>query len=232
MKEWITFCGLLIAVSGSLAADPGIVFGQGTRMILSLDSKAKALHVKNYSEKHFLLHAKVINNDPDRTLNTDFIVTPEVVELVPQAGKVLTLRRLGGEFAADRESLLYLVGKFIPNISSEGGNRLELAYSITMKLFLRPPGLMTDDAVDASREKVEFSYQNNLLTIRNPTPYHLVFNNLEIDGRTVVLHPGIEMLKPMGSLRLPLSKKPQKVTWSFINDSGYETPHTERLLQN
>lgn len=234
MRNFVVFCGLLCAMSGALGAtEPGIVFGQNTRMVFSLAEKAKGLSVSNLSDTSYLLHATVVDANAERTVNSDFMVTPELLELKPNQNLNLTIRRLGGDYPEDRESLLYLVGKFIPHSASanKATNQLELAYSVTMKVFLRPKGLVrSDDAVDAFKEEIEFSYDNKQLSMRNRSPYHLTFHHLVIDGKTVDLPKSAKVLMPFATHQLPLPTKPKRLKWAMIGDSGYETSDSERIL--
>lgn len=234
MKKWLTVIGGLFSLlsNATSAEEAGIVFGQSTRLIFSLEKSAERLSVRNDSENHYLLHTKVLSSDNDRTLNTEFMVTPEVFELKPKERTTLTVRRLGGDYPTDRESLLYVVGRFIPNSTTPStSNKFELAYSITMKMFLRPKALNVVDAIEASKEKVDFSYQDKKLIIKNQSPYYMTFYELKVNGKEIQVPKHLKMLAPFGTNTLEYSGVPRKIEWSFIGDSGYETPQSQRILR-
>lgn len=224
----LVFCSLFLFISNSYSFEQGIIFGQNTRMIFNLADNAQGISVTNASKIDYLLHTKVVNSNEDRTLNMDFIVTPELIPLKPESRNRLTIRRLGGDFPKDRESLLYLVGTFIPSGLIKG-NRLELAYTVTMKLFVRPESLKTSDAVEESLKKIKVRYFERQIFIKNTSPYHLTFYDFVVDGTSVDLEKSKKMLIPFSEVCLGYFDEPKSVEWSLISDSGYETAK-ERIM--
>lgn len=226
-KQWLII--FLISLSNYVyAEDYGVVFGQNTRIIMPSDKMAIGVNVSNYTSKHFLVHSKVVESDKQRGLSSNFMVTPELIELKPDSRQMLTVRRLSGEYPDDRESIVYLVGKFIP---TEGGNRgakIELAYSISLKLFLRPSKLLDGDCVEKSINEVEYKYSGGKLYIKNLSPYHLTYYKLKIDDKEIDVTTNVDMLLPFQESFIYYHKKPKSITWSFIGDSGFETAQVTR----
>lgn len=227
LKNIFCLCGVFLTMS--VHASGNIVFGQSTRLIYHMNESGVGLAVNNHSSRHYVMHAFML--DKDKQLSEDFVVTPEVRTLKPNEGTILSVKRLGGVYPNDRETLLYVVGKFVPNTTDGSSNKkMELAYSFQMKVFLRPDQYRLSDAVEASKDKVTFEYKDKTLLINNPTPYHLTFYDLKLDGRSVELSEQFKMIAPFKQQALTGLKKPKKVSWSLISDTGYETAYLERTL--
>lgn len=219
---------LLLLAFNAYAEDLGLVFGQSTRVILNLDENATKLVVSNYSEKDYLVQAIIIESDDETLLSSNLMVIPEVFKIEANRTKSLVIRRLGGVFPEDRESLLYVVGKFIPTAAQDLKSQLELIFSFKQKVFIRPPKLKAVDAVSESRNKIDIRYEDGSVIIKNNSCYHLTFHSLYIDDKKVHVDNSIKMLKPFSTQSFKYSEKPKKIRWSFISDSGYETAQSER----
>ena len=232
-------CRLVMMISSMLmmsslyASDLGIIFGQNTRMIMTSDEKTIGLNVGNYNSKHYLVHAKVVESDQNYTTSSNFIITPELSEINPDSKKTFSIRRLEGNYPEDRESLVYIVGRFIPKVTSNNSNaKVELSLTFKMKMFLRPESLDIGDAVEKSVNEVKYEYINEKLKITNLSPYHLTYYKLIVDRIEVSIPDGLKMLKPFESIYIECKAKPHKITWSFIGDSGFETAQVTRNFTN
>lgn len=230
MNKLVGLCFFVFA-SLAQASNSGMVFGLNTRVIFNLDEKATSFTLTNDTETDYLIQASIHEDDKERTISENFMVTPEVFRLKPNTTTNVTIRRLAGKFPDDRESLVYITGRWIPAGNKDNNGKVDLLYSFTQKVFVRPFKLNRIDAVDKSLEDVDFTYKSGQLCISNKSPYHLTFYRLLIDGKKVDLRPSIKMLNPFETCYLTQSEKPKKITWSFIGDSGYETATAERTLR-
>lgn len=230
------FCSALFIGVMSLnvwAADDslGVSFANNTRVVYQSDQASVSIQVNNDSPKTYLLHAKVIHPDEAETFSREFHFNPGVLELGPKQKRLITLRRIGGDFPTDRETLRYVMGTFIPLADNKGQKTpdVALALMLRMKLFIRPASLQMEDAVDANADKLEFSLQNDRLTIKNPTPYYLTFNEITTNTGEAVLTGDARMIAPFDSVSVELKQpKISKIRWTLVNDGGYFTPPIER----
>lgn len=222
--------GLFLAFNSTAYAQ-GIVFGQGTRIIFNLDRPSTKLNITNFSETNFLVQATIHSDDEARTLSSDFMVTPELFKVQANATKSVAIRRVDGTLPDDRETLVYVVGKFIPEKETKSDGEVELLYSFTQKVFVRPTYLKSEDGVGDSLNKIEYSYENGSLYVENKSPYYLTFFQIFIDGKKYQIPNSVRMLSPFSKNNLQYTTKPKKIKWSFISDSGYETAQSERIIR-
>lgn len=213
------------------ANDQGIVFGQGTRIVFNLDNHATKLNITNYTKTNFLVQATIHRDDDARTLSSDFMVTPELFKVQANTTKSVAIRRVDGKLPEDRESLVYVVGKFFPQKETNHDAEVELLYSFTQKVFLRPTCLKSEDGVGDSLNKVEYWYENGSLYVENKSPYYLTFFQIFIDGKKYDIPKSVRMLSPFSKNDLKYKVKPKEIKWSFISDSGYETAQSERIIR-
>ena len=226
--RWVAIL-LMLIINQSNATDYGLVYGQNTRMIMPLDKDSIGISVGNYTQKYYLLHSKVVESDSERSISSNFIVTPEVTEILPDTRQMLTIRRLSGVYPQDRESLVYVVGRFIPNSTDTPiGGKVDLAVTFSLKMFLRPASLCDGDVVEKSINKIDYKYEDGSLEITNLTPYHLTYFNLIIDGAKIDFSEDVSMLYPYKTHYLKMDNPPKVISWSLINDSGFETAQSSR----
>ena len=219
----------------ALAAEKGlgVSFANNTRVIYPSNAASVSVQVNNDSNETYLLHSKVIHPDNAETYSREFHFNPAVMELGPNQKRTITLRRIGGVFPSDRESLRYVMGTFIPLENGEAQKTPEVAVGlmIRMKLFVRPKKLQMNDAVEANADKLRFSLQNSSLNITNPTPYFLTFNEIKTNKGEEVLRGDARMLAPFSSVNVELKDpKISKLRWTLVNDGGFYTPPIERAI--
>lgn len=80
---------------------------------------------------------------------------------------MLRISYLGTPLPADRESVFCLNVKNIAPTSKANRNKLQINVKSRFKIFFRPKGLKGDPAL--AYKKLEFTCNNNRLTVYNPT---------------------------------------------------------------
>ena len=233
MKSPLVLVIPLLMVSNLYAADLGIIFGQNTRLIMSSNQNAIGIRVGNYNSTNYLVHAKVVEADHQNLTSDNFIISPELSEIKPDTSTVLNVKRIGGKYPSDRESLVYVVGRFIPkSLTNQVTSRIELSLTFKMKMFLRPEGLTGGDAIEKSVNRLDYKYEKDNLKITNTSPYHLTFYKFVINDKEIELPDNVKMLAPFESTSLKCKFKPKAITWSLIGDSGFETAQVTRNITN
>lgn len=209
-------------------AAAGVMLG-GTRVILGEKDREASIPMKNTGASPYVVQAW-IDAGEGRT-KTPMLVTPPLSRLDPGMENILRILRVAGELPVDRESVFWLNVKEIPERSKEE-NVLQIAVRSRIKLFYRPSGLAgsPEEARAQLRWAVAGSAQGAVLKVANPTPYHVTFTGLQIEGGQQEINA--DMVPPFGEAVYPLAtvKAPQaiQVRFSTLNDYGGETPE-ERL---
>ena len=226
------FCISNIYVNGAKAGEE-ISFGISTRMIFHSDEKRISIPAKNSSKKPLVFHGQVL--DASRTkFSPDFIMGPEIIHLGIGEEKRVQIIKINGHFPEDRESLYYLKGHFLPAEVFEGRDavRMNISYSIVMKLFHRPVSLKAKfDAIDENADKLDFKVVNSTLEVTNKSPYFVTINTLKSNLGTIHVPDGKSMIDPFGKQIFEISKnKLETITWTLLNDGGFATEPVTRNL--
>jgi P pilus assembly chaperone PapD len=210
--------GLSLLLTGALAqaAETGGVTVGGTRLIYNGGKKEASLSVTNTDINPYLIQswAETQNGGAEKA---PFIVTPPLFRLDGNQQNLLRIVRTGGSLPEDRESLYWLNIKSIPAGSKkEGANTLQIAVKTRIKLLYRPQGLKgTPEDVTG---KLTWSQSGTRLTVTNPTPFVMNFQQVKIGGREV---KDITYVLPMSqaTFTTPASVS-GPVSWKLISDYG------------
>ncbi|BCX72819.1 MULTISPECIES: fimbria/pilus periplasmic chaperone [Acinetobacter] len=204
----------------------GISLGS-TRVIYPIDAKQVSLPIINSNNKErFLINAWVEDHRDNKT--KDFLITPPL--FVAEAKTENTLRIINvatSEFAQDRESVFWINVKAIPSIDKStlaDKNILQLAVLSRIKLFVRPTNLKTKP--EASLETLKFSKTAENIMVNNPSPYHVSFVNLYLDG---VKQPNV-MASPFTETKIS-NASGRNLSYQTVNDYGGLTPKVDLELK-
>lgn len=204
----------------------GIVIN-GTRFIYSQNEREIALSIENPEENTTYLIQSWIEKENYKT--NDFILTPPLFKLNPQAINKLRIMKTKPSLQDDKETLYWLHIKSLPSLSENIENSLHIVVKSSFKLFYRPESL--SKTADSAFKKLLFNYRNHSLTAKNPTGHYITLRELRIDGIDIT-DPG--MIAPFSELswEIPISK-PNTVYWNALNDYGGKTQLTsQKLLLN
>ncbi|KWK80592.1 hypothetical protein WM16_04840 [Burkholderia ubonensis] len=219
---WI---GLLV----SYTALAGVVVG-ATRVIVQADKREAVVPVKNADSQPYVVQAWIDGGTEQPGAKTPFFVTPPLSRLDPGKENLLRVMRVKHALPDDRESLLWLNVKEIPATPKQD-NVLQIAIQTRLKTFYRPSGLpgSAADAPAALTWRVESSDAGAVLSVHNPTPYHVTFAKIGLDaGATEDVD--LEIAPPLQSTQYALKHvkrvpaQPVSLQFSTINDYGAVTP--------
>lgn len=221
---WIV--AILLALGAPAAVNAGVMLG-GTRVVFNEKDREASISVKNTAASPYLVQAWVDAGEGRNT--TPLMVTPPMSRLNPGAENILRVLRLTGQLPDDRESLFWLNVKEIPEMPDEA-NTLQIAVRSRIKVFYRPiklPG-KSWEAYEQLKWLVAPDPQGQgvVLRIANPTPYHVIFTGMSVNGdaeqvKADTAPPFGEVAYPLGAVKTPQAVK---VTFQTINDYGGETP--------
>ncbi|CAI1031624.1 Chaperone protein fimC precursor [Serratia fonticola] len=218
MNTWLKTLCLPLLLTGALAqaAETGGVTVGGTRLIYNGGKKEASLSVTNTDINPYLIQswAETQNGGAEKA---PFIITPPLFRLDGNQQNLLRIVRTGGSLPEDRESLYWLNIKSIPAGSKkEGANTLQIAVKTRIKLLYRPQGLKgTPEEVTS---KLTWSQSGTQLTVTNPTPFVMNFQQIKVGGREL---KDITYVLPMGQATFPLPAGVSgPVSWKLISDYG------------
>lgn len=208
---------LLPCCSLALAVETGGVTVGGTRLIYDGGKKEASLSVTNSDSNPYLIQswAEMPNDGGDKA---PFIVTPPLFRLDAGQQNLLRVVRKAGRLPEDRESLYWLNVKSIPAINpkKDTDNTLQIAVKTRIKLIYRPSALkgVPEDVTD----KLTWSQSGNKLTVNNPTPFVMNFQQVKV-GRDEVKN--VSFVGPMSSATFTTPTAASgAVSWRIITDFG------------
>lgn len=212
------FC--LVAVALFTTSSLASVVITGTRVIYPSDAKEVSVKLNNVGPSPVLIQSWIDTGDTaakPAAIQIPFVLTPPMNRVESSKGQTLRISYTGGALPMDRESVFWLNVLEIPakKVAKAEDNLLQMAFRSRIKLFYRPVGLVgnANDAVKA----VTWSAKRNSLQAINPTPYHVSFASITVNGKTV---EG-EMVAPHGTQTFTLPVKAgNNVTGNFVNDFG------------
>lgn len=209
----IGFTLLIITFLTVSQAIAGVVVG-GTRFIYPQDKKMITIPVDNTDKKAAYLIQSWIEKEDGITKSKDFIITPVLFQL--NAGKkgILRIMLKQSVFPDDRETLLWLNVRGIPETEEHRENKLQVVINSKFKLFYRPDGLTEPDYNDLRYEK-----KGSRINIINNTPFHVTVRSISVNGKE---HTVSDMIVPFESLTVPLTAihHNDTITASYISDLG------------
>lgn len=237
-------CAVVAAGAAAPARGEGYPgFGLNTsRVVVMGDAKGGTMVTAlNNSDSVYLVQSRVFQADGlggyplyQGGATPPFMVTPPLGRMGPNSRlplRILTTPDNG--LPKDRESLFFLLAKAIPAVSAQDEKGKEavsrekpkvvVAMEQYVKFFYRPAGLKPHAIFDGEvANKLHFSLVNHRLQVSNPTPYHITFGLLTVNGKSVAAEQLRRMVPPKGRQDYPL---PPGVTggavaWQIIDEFG------------
>ena len=228
LKKGILNVTLACLASTSFANNDGfggISLGS-TRVIYPADAKQISLAIINSNNKErFLINAWIENNLDKKS--KDFLITPPLFVAEAKTENTLRIVNLSPDLAQDRESVFWVNVKAIPSIDKStlvDKNVLQLAVLSRIKLFVRPINLKTKP--EASITTLKFSKTADNIIVNNPSPYHVSFVNLYLDGAK---QPNV-MAAPYAETKIA-NTSGRTLSYQTVNDYGGLTPKVDLELK-
>lgn len=230
MKLTILQNSIFLFSLGIFQASAGI-YTDNTRAIISGNNGKRETSVQinssASSESPYLVKSQITRDINGQNIDTPFVITPSLFRLEPgQANQVRILLK-EASLPVDRETVFFFRAVALPvsvpkadQTSTQLGGELQLASGNVIKLFYRPQGLaMTSEQ---AQSQLRFTAAGYGIKVTNPTPYHLTFSSLSLDGKAVNIRatPGNNMLPPFSERIFPHSSTQGDIQWQLINDYG------------
>ncbi|MHC9002344.1 fimbrial biogenesis chaperone [Enterobacter adelaidei] len=217
MKLIVKALALSVLMMSALAqaATPGGITIGGTRLIYDGAKKEVSINVTNSDSAPFLIQswAETQNGGTEKP---PFIVTPPLFRLDGNQQNMLRVVRTGGSLPEDRESLYWLNVKSIPaGTKGDNTNTLQIAVKTRIKLIYRPQAVK--GVPDEVANSLIWSQNGNKITVNNPTPFYMNFQEVKVGGRVL---KDVTYVAPKSSATFNNAGASGPVTWKIITDYG------------
>lgn len=207
------FISLLLS---TVSAYAGVVVG-GTRVIYDGGKKESSLSVNNPDNVSYLIQSWIEAGE-NGAEKAPFMVTPPLFRLDGSKSNVLRIVRAGGNLPADRESLYWMNIKAIPSVEQDSSkNTLQIAVKTRIKFIYRPQGLT--GVPEEITEKLVWKRNGNSLTVSNPTPFYMNFQEVKV-GNKEVADTTYVAPQSTATFTLPSGVTAGTLTWKIISDFG------------
>ncbi|WP_419962921.1 molecular chaperone [Pantoea vagans] len=216
LKEKIKKTACLCVCFLSFNAYSSVVM-QGTRVIFNPKQDVKSLKFTNTDPFPYITQVWT-SKESDAVFNNKkeapFVISPGVFKINAKEDHLVNMLYTGGKTQSDREELFYLHFTQIPGVSSsnKNENKIVLAVTNTMKIFLRPDNLKISS--EKMFDYINFSYETKSCDIflKNNSPYYLNSTSGEITaGPSYYTISKIPMVAPFSD---------QKVRTTCLKDSA------------
>lgn len=191
-----------------------------TRVIYPEADPQESVKVDNPTSLNFLAQAWI--EDEHGREEQHFTVYPPLSRINANSTSSVRIEKIDSEkLPADRETLMWLNIKEIPQRQKADGPQLVVAFKSRIKILYRPKSI--DPELHESFTKMTWQTLPGKLIVSNPTPYHITFDKVW-DG--AMNNPANElpanMVAPFSSLTIsvPAGKTVHTVYYDIINDFG------------
>ncbi len=238
-------CLILLIFSLSQQAMAGLIAG-ATRMIYLPESRERTLMLANTNDYPVVVQTWIDDGDVDSTpdqTQAPFMVLPAVFKMQPCGAQGLRIINKGESLPKDRESVYWLNLYEIPpktRRDSDAHAQVAMAMNTQMKIFYRPDGLTP--TLPEAMKKVSFSLkkQNNqyVVTVHNPTPYHVSFGQIQLHDKNrsyLVAQEMDMMVVPFADRQYQFEHPPTSLSgnmaldYIYFNDAGNEVKNSQLL---
>lgn len=216
LKLYIIPLIFLSAIAQPATAQTGGVTVGGTRLIYNGGKKEASLSVTNTDSQPYLIQSWVETLN-DGTEKAPFIITPPLFRLDGGQKNILRIVRTGGTFSDNKESMYWINIKSIPSGKKQDNtNTLQIAVRTRIKLIYRPDKLNGTPEDVAS--KLTWTKSGNSITVNNPTPFIMNFNQVKIGNHLV---KDATFVMPMSNATFTTPPDASgTVSWKLISDYG------------
>ncbi|MCP2006223.1 UNVERIFIED_ORG: P pilus assembly chaperone PapD [Buttiauxella agrestis ATCC 33320] len=216
---------MLMLAANSVPVQAGVVIG-GTRFVYGEKQQSITVLVRNKSPEPYLLKTKILPGggwagvDKPEVTQEPFIATPPLFVLQGGRENKIRLIRTSGSLPSDRESLFTLSIASIPS-GKAGSESVQMAIRSAMKLIYRPAGLNGNP--ENAYAQLEWSRTDNMVMVKNPTPYYVTLFQLNSNGHTVD-EAGVVAPFSQRTENWCDASKVCHLRWQTINDYGHVMP--------
>lgn len=223
---------LIIALAmGVMQASSASVIINRTRVIFPSSEKEVSVQLTNMDEVPKVVQAWIDSGNKELSpdlIDVPFQILSPVFRMNAKKGQVLRLIGLPNSLPQDKESVFYLNVLEVPPTPDlpSGENFVQFSFRSRIKLFYRPQSL--SGVASNAGEKIEWQISEGQLVAKNPTPYYVSMNTVEVLDFEGGGKPGqIDMLAPFSEMSVSFqedksvsAKNVKFIKYSYIDDLG------------
>jgi len=208
----------------------------GTRIIYPSQTREKSVQLRNMDNQPYIVQVDTDKGQKKSASDDgDFVVTPQIFRMEPNAGQSVRLMYTGKNLPQDREAIFYMNFTQLPatKAANQSGNQLVLSITNRVKIFYRPQGI-TGRQEDTAKN-LTFRMDGKNIQVKNPGGYYASVRraSLIFKGREIRLADSV-MVAPKSSSEwtpsIPVqSLKGAHLRLTLVNDYGMDTT-SERTL--
>ncbi len=209
----------------------------GTRVIYPAQAREKTVQLRNTAQQPYIVQIQTDDGKRSDTIEAegDFVITPQIFRMEPNAGQSIRLIYKGKSLPQDRESLFYLNFTQLPasKAAQQSSNQLVLAITNRVKIFYRPAKLAKQQTDTA--QLLAFSLNGKKIKVTNPGGYFAAVRHASLlTQHGEILLADSTMVPPKSFSEWTPSKpvtslKGARLRLVLVNDYGMDTV-TERHL--
>nr|WP_307773638.1 molecular chaperone [Providencia stuartii] len=209
---------ILLFLTSFLTYSAGLSLNK-TRIIFNEGDKSASITFKNNVDSPFLVQNEIY--DVDNQKSDFFVITPSIFRVEKNSTFMMRIFPASlNLLPKDRESVFYFSSRAIPPKKNDekSSGKLSIVTNLVIKLYYRPKNLpMT---AKESYEKLSVSYEKNVLTIHNPTPYYTTLVDMKANNTRKIKN---KMVAPYSHITLPDMTGLNTFSWRIMNDYGGTT---------
>ncbi|MGR7641550.1 fimbrial biogenesis chaperone [Klebsiella aerogenes] len=218
------YCGIILTC---ISYNTFAIQLSSSRIIYNENDKQVIYRIKNDNTTSPFLIQTWVSTYNSSDASSDFIVTPPLVNLQPDAVNDLRILFSSSRpFANEHESMYRLNILSIPAVENTGTSKVVLTSKASLKLIYRPLGLSSQGAKEAFNKLIVKQVQNKLI-LSNPTPYFINLREVSLNGRKLSSEQfmKISTVSPFSSAELDnVMMKVKAFNYSAIDDNGASNP--------
>lgn len=201
------------------------IFGEGTVL-------PKSLTVTNFGDYPLLAQVWIENVKGEKVL-TPLVALPVLQRINAGASQYIKLQMMTKavtQLPQDQESLFYLNVLGIPPKDGADEYMVNLVIQMRIKMFYRPKSLGTYKNHEWLRD-LQISKSGQKLTIKNPTPFHVVIHQFETkDGKDEIKKDVI--ISPFLTENIEVDLIGKDINIYYVGDGGGSIAHHYNCSDN
>lgn len=212
----------IIAFLYTTPSGASLILNQNRVVFPASETQVAIVKVDNPTSNDFLMQSWV--EDKDGKPQEDIFVDPPLAKIKSGHKIALRLTTINPQLASgNKEQLYWLNVKEIPKQeSSDAGSHMAIVVRSRIKVLYRPKSI--NPWMDNMYTHLEWRHTADGISVHNPTPYHITFNNIWY-GDNEKNSIDMDMIAPGADIKINNNRliSARKISFKIINDFGDTT---------
>ncbi|MFD1802528.1 molecular chaperone [Mixta tenebrionis] len=206
----------LIFLFSAFQAQASLVLDQ-SRIVISAQDGMGTVKINNPTARDYLIQNWITNSK--NGTQEEIFVQPPLLKIKARHKVAINVEAIDPALAKKAQEQLYWLNvKEIPKVDkSQNGSQLVLAMLTRVKVFYRPDGVPAE--MGKEYMKLKWKRAGNNLTVTNPTPYYITFNEVW-EGNNKAKPLVADMVAPGATLTIKNYRGSSVIHYNIIDDYG------------